>query len=186
MVGSNLRTGAIDDAIVGRRESGIATNVRRRRSVERREASCGIELWKAVEGAIGEPIRLPVGSQRAEVVIQTAILLGHKDNVIQHFHGLIDVEGRGYRLVRIHRHGAGSGALAGSGPAGKEGSLAGSRGELNAGSGAERRATRRSAADTRRAAGDGSGGSPGQLDGKLEGGGRSGRDASLTRLRCGR
>jgi len=50
-------------------------------------------------------------------MIEAAIFLCHENNVIQHAHGLRDVESGGGGLRGIHGERADAGSLAGSGPA---------------------------------------------------------------------
>ncbi len=119
-------------------------------------------MRQAVVRAVGESIRLPIRAQLAKIIVERAILLRHKDNVIQHVHGLAYVECRGDRLGGVH-HDLASGGVASArpGPRCKIGSPRRSCGEGDDGSRGERRAAGGRATDSGGAAGDGAAGSAG-------------------------
>src|ERR1700676_4037108 len=142
MEGINLRVGAIHGTVGRYRIRGIATWIAWRRSVKRRRPRSRIKLRQTVKRNIRKFISPPVGSKRAKIMIERPVLLGHKDNVIQHIYGLVCVEGRRDRFVCIHRELAEGGTVAGARPACKECSGAGSCLECDGRSGGERCAAR--------------------------------------------
>ncbi len=162
LVRGDLWTSVVFSAIGGRRERGITTGIGGRRPIERGETGGWIELGKAVERAVGEAVGLPVSTKCAEVVIEAAVFLRHENDMVQNLHRLIDVEGCGDGLIRVHRQGAGCGAFTGAGPSREEGACGRCGGKFHAGAGGEGRFAGGWASDARGAAGDGSGGSASQ------------------------
>lgn len=76
-------------------------------------------MRKSIERYIGKLVLPPILAYLAKIVVQTAILLRHKDDVIQNPYGLTYIEGRSRGSITGHREAAFGRALAGSTPAGK-------------------------------------------------------------------
>jgi hypothetical protein len=170
----DLWAGAIFGAITGRSICGIAARIGGRRSVERGEPGCRIELRQAIERAVGEAVVFPVRTQGSEVVIEAAILLRHEDNVVQNLDRLIHVESGGGSFAGVHGQRASAGAFTGAGPSGEKISLGGDGGQFHAGAGVERRAAGGWATNACGSARYGAGGVARSLDSQGVGGRRGG------------
>jgi len=97
--------------VARRRERRVAAGVRRRWCIQWRRARGWIELRKAIERLIRIAVLGPVISQRAEVIIERAVLLHHEDNVLQRCQAAARRRHREHRptvvsLARVRLHSA--------------------------------------------------------------------------------
>ena len=175
----------IPNAFAGIRAGGIASGDSGRRTIQRSRAAGRIELWQSVERLVRNSILLPVFPHGTEVVIERAIFLRKKDDVIDRTESCrSSLECRRHRSIGRQSQAAGSLTRARPGPSFKGTARLGRRRQHNRSSAGKAGGAGSRAVDPRRSAGHCSGAGACASHRKLDTGTRSHSDLRRGRGRA--